>query len=58
VRSTLRHLSSRQRQLLIMKYIHGYSHSEISKSLGIKEASACRALHRAKIAFKQAYIAT
>ncbi len=58
VQSTLQLLNARQRQLLIMKYVDGYSHSEISRSLGIKETSACRALHRAKLAFKQAYTTT
>ncbi len=52
----LSRLPERQRQLLVMKYVEGYSHKEVAERLGITERSAWQLVHRAKEAFKQAYM--
>jgi RNA polymerase sigma-70 factor (ECF subfamily) len=44
----LSRLPERQRRLLVMKYVEGYSHKEIAENLGITEQSAWQLLHRAK----------
>lgn len=41
-------LPERQKWLLVMKYVEGYSHKEIAQRLGITEQSAWQLLHRAK----------
>jgi RNA polymerase sigma factor, sigma-70 family len=52
----LSRLPERQRRLLVMKYVEGYSHKAIAEHLGITEQSAWQLLHRAKKAFKEAYM--
>ncbi|MEJ7613971.1 MAG: sigma-70 region 4 domain-containing protein, partial [Candidatus Fervidibacter sacchari] len=44
----LSRLPERQRRLLVMKYVEGYSHKAIAEHLGITEQSAWQLLHRAK----------
>lgn len=55
VQRALTKLTKRQRQLLMWKYVEGYTHAEIAQRLGITEQSAWQSLHRAREAFKQAY---
>lgn len=55
VQRALAKLTKRQQQLLMWKYVEGYTHAEIAQRLGITEQSAWQSLHRAKKAFKQAY---
>ena len=52
----LSRLPERQRWLLVMKYVEGCSHKEITQRLGITEQSAWQLLHRAKKASKEAYM--
>ncbi len=55
VQKDLSLLTEHQQQLLIWKYVEGYTHAEIAQRLGITEQSAWQSLHRAREAFKQAY---
>ncbi|MFO1065709.1 MAG: RNA polymerase sigma factor [Pirellulales bacterium] len=48
VQATLATLSERDRQLLLLKYIDGFSYEEIGDTLGVTAASVQSRLHRAR----------
>jgi RNA polymerase sigma-70 factor (ECF subfamily) len=55
VRVTLEHLPANYAQALEMKYIQGYSVSEIAKSLSLGDKAAESVLSRAREAFKERF---
>jgi RNA polymerase sigma factor (sigma-70 family) len=54
VQAALSEITPRQRQLLMWKYVEGYTHIEVAQRLGTTEQSAWVALHRGREAFKRA----
>jgi len=53
--AALAQLPEHSRQLLVWKYVEGYSHAEIAQRLGRTKQSVRVSLHRAREKFKKVY---
>ena len=56
VATALARLSERHRAVLILKDVHGFKHAEIAEAMQISEGAAQILLHRARKAFRDAYV--
>lgn len=58
VGEALSQMSERDRQLLLLKYVEGFSYEEISQRVGISASAVQSRLHRARKLLKQQLIAS
>ena len=56
IAKALARLSERHRAALILKDVHGFKHAEIAEAMEISEGAAQILLHRARKAFRDAYV--
>lgn len=56
IATALARLSERHRAALILKDVHGFKHAEIAEAMEISEGAAQILLHRARKAFRDAYV--
>ena len=52
VRSALERMSERDRQLLLLKYVEGFSYSQIAERVGVSASAVQSRLHRARAALR------
>jgi len=48
-------LPQRQRRLLLLRELEGLSYAQIGETMGISPTKLAKMLHRARLAFRQAY---
>ena len=53
VREAMGHLCERDRQLLLLKYVEGYSYGQIAERVGVTPSAVQSRLHRARAALRK-----
>ena len=53
LQEALTHLTARQRSVIVMHDVEGYTHGEIGRTLGIPEGTARSDLHHARTALRK-----